>query len=505
MASSYDDLARRWVERALHPEKGLPALTSRHNRMIDRGDAIFSYGAHFEIARILRDRKGQPTGWLVNGDTYSNTTNRHQAVVRAALRSESRGLAAGGLPAVTIPHQALFAAGVDMSTVQIVDRQPDWWSEKVTRRDTMPGRWEYDPRTYDDRGGWRNSRTGEIVMREVWGGRAPSIECDCEITLPGPWRVGFAGEVYNWEHWKALRAAQEVHERARHGVWEEFSASTRSTGRKSVVSHKYMLWDIVDDPTAPNGVAYERVTRRHHLGGSLIRAQVPYEIRVKHEDCGGTGVSAEPWFTLAHVPSGGFVSGPLTKEQMEVAEAHHTWKVERRGHDEPFGWPYELSAFRERTECRGCGGSGRVGATRRRWAYFLSGFDANEARLSYFFCELPPKVRPNTVTEALEALKPSAVKIAEQIGRDVKRQGDIFAIPMPGTTLRELKQKGARVEKRGNLLGTNHVATEVAYVGNQTWARGTISHAPANRRPDHARLTIGREWHLIQKNTVPTT
>ena len=78
-----------------------------------------------------------------------------------------------------------------------------------------------------------------------------------------------------------------------------------------------------------------------------------------------------------------------------------------------------------------------------------------------------------------------------------------FAIPMPGVTLRELKAQGGVHEKRGNLLGTNHVATETVRVGRRTWARGTLTHAPEDRAPDHARVTIGKTWHLIQKNTVP--
>ena len=69
-----------------------------------------------------------------------------------------------------------------------------------------------------------------------------------------------------------------------------------------------------------------------------------------------------------------------------------------------------------------------------RTAYFLSGFDSNETRPSYFFCELPPKVKPTTVAEAYDTLKPTAVRLAEEYGRDVKRQGDIFAVPVPAWT-----------------------------------------------------------------------
>lgn len=146
---------------------------------------------------------------------------------------------------------------------------------------------------------------------------------------------------------------------------------------------------------------------------------------------------------------------------------------------------------------------GRV--LRRRTAYFLSGWDWQEER-SYFFCELPPGVKPTTVAEAYECLKPQAVVYAESIGREVKRQGDIFAIPMRLTT-RDILGPGVKIKDKvmrgAGLIGTNHVATEVIMVNGETFARGFLRHRPPGRRPDHRQVQIGDEWHLIKKNTVP--
>lgn len=507
--ASHDDVAQRWASRILYP--GREALSS-HN-LHDRGDSIFSYGSHFEVGRILRDRKGNPTAWLLNGNSYSNTTSKHQGAVRNAVSRT-------GLPVVTIPHAALDVAGIDLRTIEIVHVQRDWWTSKTITREDKPGRWEYDYRHYDDFGGWQNTRTGEIVLRSShYGEYAPKIECDHIIELPGPWAPGPWGG-YCWEHKWALDQLREVHLRARHGAWEELGPSIRQTGRKRMVSgpNGRTDWEVVDDPTAPLGYVFEREVQRHWLGASLIKAQVPYQVRVKHQACGGTGVADEPWFILDGRPA----IGPLTEEQMASVQESNDYRAKRNGGiPEPLGWPYTLDAVEKRTECRGCAGRGRVSATRRRTAYFLSGFDENETRPSYFFCELPPKVTPTTVAEALETLKPAAVKLAEQAGRDVKRQGDIFAIPMPGLTLRELKRQGGTHIKRPravvqnghlvwtgerpNLLGTNHEATEIVRVGKQTYARGTITHNPEGRRPDHKRTPLGREWHLIQKNTVPTS
>lgn len=509
--NDYDSVAQRWVARALGDSRdGL-----RNPRLLDRGDSIFSYGSHFEVGRILRDRKGQPTGWLLNGNTYGQTTTKHQGAVRGAVDDGH------GLPVVTIPHAALEAAAIDMRTVQAVDVQADWNTETViTKPSDSTWHWEYDYSTDDtDKGGWINSLTGEFVARTAYwgeGSKRPAVECEHEITVPGPWKPG-----YNYHHSSRLDDAREAHMRARHGVWEEVPAHRRKLGRKHAVSGN-LVWDLVADDEDPRGFVLERVAHRHWLGASLIRAQVVYRARIRHQECGGTGVADEPWYTRVHPAHGQFVSGPLTREQMDGEQLRNSLLMERNGGiRQPFDWGWKLDAYIEHRECRGCGGSGRVTDLRRRWAYFLSGFDENETRPSYFFCELPPKARPATVEEAYETLKPAAVKLAEQAGREVKRQGDIFAIPMPGVTLRELKKRGGvhiRRPKlvdidgrttwdgpRPNLLGTNHEATEIVRVGEQTWARGTLTHAPESRRPDHRRVKLGRDWHIIQKNTVPVT
>lgn len=202
----------------------------------------------------------------------------------------------------------------------------------------------------------------------------------------------------------------------------------------------------------------------------------------------------------------------------------------------------------------------RTGPTARhvRWAYFLSAFDDQEARQLYFLAELPRGAKPTTVAEAFEALKPDVVKMAETMGRDITRQGDIFAVAMPGLMKRELRKDGAVFEKgpqilehvryrdrytslgdipasddetvwhdkdgpgrvkvedpstwedRGRgwraLLGQNHYATEVARMPDgTTFARGTLTHDPAGRDRDHARRRMGdgKTWHMIVKNTVP--
>ena len=158
---------------------------------------------------------------------------------------------------------------------------------------------------------------------------------------------------------------------------------------------------------------------------------------------------------------------------------------------------------------------------RRKRVKFLSSFDRNEKRRLYFLCELPA-TSATDIDGALQALKPETVVLAEGMGRECERQGDIFGVPMPGLTIRDLKRQGATIAKRSaakvnstlvpavSLLGTSHVATEVATMPDGTqYARGCMTHDPRLlgewREPDHARCKLGdgKTWYLAQRNTVP--
>lgn len=77
--------------------------------------------------------------------------------------------------------------------------------------------------------------------------------------------------------------------------------------------------------------------------------------------------------------------------------------------------------------------------------YFVSSFDRQESRPLYFLSQLPGPV--DTFEEAIESLAPDSVKTARDMGREVVRQGDMFAIPMDITT-RELRAMGATFERR---------------------------------------------------------
>lgn len=82
-----------------------------NGNMFFEGDTIYSYGKHFPLATKLED------GYiLLNGDTYSVTTNQHQAEVRAAVR---------GMNHIIIPFSTLRGAGIDYRQIQVIEVEPD--------------------------------------------------------------------------------------------------------------------------------------------------------------------------------------------------------------------------------------------------------------------------------------------------------------------------------------------------------------------------------------------
>jgi hypothetical protein len=390
--TSADDAIRRWADIMEGKTDRRPL---RASNVFVEGDRVYSYGHHFELARPLRDKKGKVHAYLLNGDTYSVTTSKHQWSVRNALT---------GKDTVIIPYSALEAAGVDRDSIRVLGRLED--RTEVRRHHTE---------TFPEGAKWHTE--------DVWG-RAEGETYSSKVGTRQVLRAGRAG-------------------------WTPVIEITRhADGSKS----------------------YDWETNQHRLGESLIRGRVDWTARKPCQSCHGTG------------------------------------------------WGIGPTLWRAWIDCPDCRGNGMHRTRHHRWATFLSGFDHQEARPLYFFCEMPYGCKAATVAEAYEALKPDPVKLAEQMGRNWTRQGDIFAVP---TRLdrKALVARGARLEKRSDrnsprqthlpyILNTNHTATEVAYLpGGLTLARGVLYHDPSFRDPDHARRKLGdgKTWHIVVKNTVPIT
>lgn len=146
---------------------------------------------------------------------------------------------------------------------------------------------------------------------------------------------------------------------------------------------------------------------------------------------------------------------------------------------------------------------------------YLYGRDENQN----FLTELHNEGQ-QTVEDAINSLKPDRVIQAEDRGLEVKRQGDLFFIPLNvpkeeiEITERVKKEEfkthfryDNTVSRRTCLIfpeidNTRHTATKIGYWtlkgkqfnNNQIVVKGTVRH------PEHKMLKLGDQWHLVRIN-----
>lgn len=266
--ANYDDASRRWVDRTLGRTKR-PNL-SCGGRMIFEDDVVYSYGHHFPLLRVLRDRRGRMVGTILNGDRYSVTTTRHQGYARDMA-------AKLGVPSVTIPFEALRSAGIDPREVRIVASDPERWDTITTTFTIRPPRhaWEtVDVTTYGDLGPWELARKAKRLTAErmAWWERNKAWRPD--EPMPEPVTVD---TMDHYQRRGVIRTGAEV----RLAEWTNVTADFDTFG--------------VEIPSGADGIAgmaigaaavlagamtghawitYTRTTHRHWLGGSVIYAPV---------------------------------------------------------------------------------------------------------------------------------------------------------------------------------------------------------------------------------------
>lgn len=476
--ASHAQVCDRWVDVVLgRTTKKLLA----GSRVFASGDQIFSYGRHFPMANVVRDKRGQVTLFLVNGDRFSVSTNRHQSDLRSALSGVD-------VPQVIIPFSALRASGVDPDTIELIDRSDDRTITTEHRAYTPPegSEWRRVPiREYQRRPDAEIQAMLDAKNAERMGEWEAKHRWARDEHAPGK---GWALQPNIWKLWVERDSVAEYpYEATEDDLYHHQMHHDVVTGYETHLYRGRNQWSQqITVTTDDDGrTVYEWETRKHLLGESLVRGKIRWMQFIRCKDCQGRGVKAG---APPRPESPNHWDDAFVSNRTAWREAYDTWAEE----DHQWSQEWLCPNGRGRTE------------ERSRTTYFVSGFDHNEPRPLYFFCELPPRVRPTTLEQAYEMLKPETVRIAEQMGREVKRQGDIFAIPLERLTKRELRKQGATFEKRGELLGTNHVATEVARMPDgTTLSRGTLVHAPRLRQPDHVRCPLGKNWHVVLKNTVP--
>jgi hypothetical protein len=144
---------------------------------------------------------------------------------------------------------------------------------------------------------------------------------------------------------------------------------------------------------------------------------------------------------------------------------------------------------------------------RVRDRYYLSAVDpTGMGRGMYFLVELHTERPPQSLADAFNILKPDAVRKAEAENRDVKRQGEWFAIPTKRLTSELMRdvERGLAVYRQHHVLGTDgHHKIEEAVIyragaqKGEVYARGVFRHT----KGEHHDLDLGTiRWHLVVHN-----
>jgi hypothetical protein len=463
MAHTIDQVTQQWVDNMTTGS----TKNIRAGNVYYEGDTIYSYGSHFPLATVLRDKAGALTGFLVNGDTFSVSTGRHQRSVRSDIQRSK-------VPSVIIPFSALEAADIVRGSIKVLDVLPDRWEEKSHASATMPDGavWHREPVTE------RRRKPDEDLAELVAARQATWDRHYAKVGGPRIITVDDLDDCYVHEH---VTVRHNLVLRTRRQTW-----SPEITVHDVPDGTKLYTWD----------------TKRHWLGESLIEATVRQAVRVTCPSCRGRRHrKAAPQIPPSPLRYQLF-RDRLAGKGVDLGN-YESWHKAHDRHETRRLLAQE--AWWEQWGCKRCKGVGRWSKTVTRRAKFLSGFDRNEDRQTYFFCEMP-KAAATTVAAALEALKPDTVRIAEQMGRLVRRQGDIFAVELTGLDKRKLRKRAAVFTRQGRLFGTNHVATETAALPDGTLlARGCLTHKPSGRAPDHARIRLAGGWYVVVKNTVPLT
>ncbi len=131
--------------------------------------------------------------------------------------------------------------------------------------------------------------------------------------------------------------------------------------------------------------------------------------------------------------------------------------------------------------------------------YYLSGIDHNEPRRlrSYFLCELPRSV--NSIAEAYECLKPQRVKDADVQDIEVRRQGDVFLIPVTEKDWNlQLRYGRDMFAKDHRLWNGTHVASKALSAHGRVFVSGKLTH----ERGQHRTVFFKGAWYEAVKNAA---
>lgn len=163
--ASISDIINRWVREVRKPNPRY--LRSSSANVFVHNDRLWSYGTHFELGRWVPATGEHQGFWLLNGDTYSVSTSRHQSEVRAAVEKT-------GEQVVILPYTTLRAAGIERESVIPVHVTADRWVEEVktTPLGKLPDYMRHSMSYYLDKGALVDNGDGtyqRTINRHVLG------------------------------------------------------------------------------------------------------------------------------------------------------------------------------------------------------------------------------------------------------------------------------------------------------------------------------------------------
>lgn len=290
MSVSADSAIDRWVEIVRGETTKRPL---RASNVFADGDKLYSYGYHFELARVLRDKKGDARLYLLNGERVSNTTTGHQASVRWRLARDKR------TPSVIIPYPALQQAGVDLDSIRLLDSKPERNEVKTHRTHTLP-----EGAVWHKGGFIKTLKTDEELAEWVeYQNRFRGAEAQLTVDLireQAGSGNGYEYALYRHTHdpdMQILRTSRSTYS-------PEITVTRDADGRATL---------------------YEWQTHTHWLGESLIRARVDW--------IDETGRRHHRWATFLsgfdhqeRVPLYFLCELPYTARPQTVDEAYHALK-----------------------------------------------------------------------------------------------------------------------------------------------------------------------------------
>jgi hypothetical protein len=166
--TTHAEIAGRFAEHAGKPDARLLRTQSASVFVSPHDERnLLSWGTHFVLARIMLTDAGERSWWLLNGDTYSISTTRHQRVAREACQRT-------GLPTLIVPFSCLRQARIDPESITPVDISPERFEtiEHHTRsKGEVPETYRWQARQLPDgRWVWTSHRhwLGASVFRATY-------------------------------------------------------------------------------------------------------------------------------------------------------------------------------------------------------------------------------------------------------------------------------------------------------------------------------------------------